>query len=202
MAAAILVWPNSLGGQSPVMTIWRLTLIAAISGLAGLSQLHFLIKLTEQATRDGLTGLLVRRVGEELLESQFAYAQRHDLPFSLLFIDLDNFKSVNDRYGHEAGDSVLREVAARLKRVFRHQDLLIRSGGEEFVVALPGTDSSSAEAAVRRLADFGIGSRPDGSPMTASIGIAERKADAAQRPRELSDLADRRMYEAKRAGRN
>ncbi len=202
MAVAIPIWPNSLGGQSSVMTVWRLTVIAGISGLAGLSQLHFLIKLTEQATRDGLTGLLVRGVGEELLASQFAYAQRHDLPFSLLFIDLDHFKSVNDSYGHEAGDAVLREVAARLRRAFRHQDSLIRWGGEEFVVALPGTDSTSAEAAVRRLAELGIGSRPDGSPMTASIGIVERKAEAVEQPRALSDLADRRMYDAKRAGRN
>jgi diguanylate cyclase (GGDEF)-like protein len=202
MGAAVLVWPNSLDGQSTIMTLWRLALIAAISGLAGLSQLHFLIKLTEQATRDGLTGLLVRRVGEELIGTQFAYAERHNLPFSLLFIDLDHFKTVNDRFGHEAGDSVLRGVATALERAFRHQDSLIRWGGEEFVVALPGTDAGNAEAAVRRLANLGIGSHPDGKPITASIGIAERTVDAAARPRDLWDLADRRMYQAKRAGRN
>lgn len=202
MAGAIVMWPSSLGEQSAVMTLWRLTLIAAICGLAGVNQLQFLIRITEQATRDGLTGLLVRRVGEEILDNQFAYAQRQDLPFALLFIDLDNFKSVNDKFGHDAGDAVLRDAAAQLRRAFRHQDSLIRWGGEEFVVALPGTDSDSAETAVRRLADLGIGARPDRQSMTASIGIAERKTDSVVELRTLIELADRRMYQAKRMGRN
>lgn len=202
MAAAIAIWPNSLSGQSALMTLWRLTLIVAISSLGGLSQLRFLMRLTEQATRDGLTGLLARKVGEELLENQFAHATRHDLPLSVLFLDIDNFKAVNDRFGHEAGDKVLRGVADALRQVFRHEDSLVRWGGEEFVVALPGTSAEDAEVAVRRLADLGIGNRPDDSPITASMGIAERRVDAVVSARDLTDLADRRMYEAKRAGRN
>jgi diguanylate cyclase (GGDEF)-like protein len=202
MVGGIVMWPNSLAGQSELMTLWRLTLIVAISSLGGLSQLHFLVRLTEQATRDGLTGLLVRRVGDELLENLFAYASRHDLPLGLLFLDLDNFKAVNDKHGHETGDAVLRAAAAALKQAFRRQDSLIRWGGEEFVVVLPGTTLNDAEAAVRRLADLGIGDRPGGGPMTASIGIAERTADAVSSARDLSDLADRRMYAAKRSGRN
>jgi diguanylate cyclase (GGDEF)-like protein len=158
--------------------------------------------LTNQSTRDGLTGLLVRRVGEELLKSQFAYAERHDLPLSLLFIDLDHFKSVNDRFGHSAGDAVLREVAACLKRAFRGQETVIRWGGEEFVIALPATDMGSAVASVQRLAQWGIGRRPDGMPMTVSIGIAERKLDRTTQLRDLAALADKRMYMAKQAGRN
>jgi diguanylate cyclase (GGDEF)-like protein len=202
MVAGIVIWPNSLAGQSELLTLWRLTLIVAISSLAGLSQLHFLVRLTEQATRDGLTGLLVRRVGDELLENLFAYASRHDLPLSLLFLDLDNFKAVNDKHGHETGDAVLRAAAAALQQAFRRQDSLMRWGGEEFVVALPGTTLNDAEAAVRRLADLGIGDRPGGGPMTASIGIAERAADAVSSARDLIDLADQRMYAAKRSGRN
>ena len=202
MAVATTLWPMVVGGQSLLMTLWRLVVIAGIGALASLSQLHFLIKLTDQSTRDGLTGLLVRRVGEELLENQFAYAQRHNLPLSLLFIDLDNFKSVNDTFGHPAGDDVLREAAASLKRAFRGQEPVIRWGGEEFVVALPATDMSSALASVQRLAQLGIGRRPDGTAMTASIGIAESKVDGVTRLLDLSDLADKRMYMAKRAGRN
>jgi len=178
MAAAVAIWPNSLGKQSALMTLWRLTLIVAISSLGGLSQLRFLMRLTEQATRDGLTGLLARKVGEELLENQFAHATRHDLPLSVLFLDIDNFKAVNDRFGHEAGDKVLRGVADALRQAFRHEDSLVRWGGEEFVVALPGTSAEDAEVAVRRLADLGIGNRPDDSPITASMGIAERRVDA------------------------
>jgi diguanylate cyclase (GGDEF)-like protein len=202
MAVAIVLWPLVVGGQSQLMTLWRLIVIAGIGALASLGQLHFLIRLTDQSTRDGLTGLLVRRVGEELLESQFAYAQRHKLPLSLLFIDLDNFKSVNDAFGHPAGDAALREAAASLKRAFRGQESVIRWGGEEFVIALPATDMSSALASVQRLAQLGIGQRPDGTPMTASIGIAESNLDRVARLQDLSDLADKRMYMAKKSGRN
>jgi diguanylate cyclase (GGDEF)-like protein len=202
MAIAIQIWPHPLAGHSAAMMLWLLTLVAGISGVAGVNQLDFLIRLTEQATRDGLTGLLVRRVGEEILEAQFAHAKRRNLPFSILFIDLDHFKSVNDKFGHDAGDNVLRDVANHLRQAFRSQDSLIRWGGEEFVVALPGTDMVSAEAAVRRMAVLGIGRNPNGGPITASIGISERLADGLTRPGDIVQRADLRMYEAKRAGRN
>jgi diguanylate cyclase (GGDEF)-like protein len=202
MAFAVEVWPQFLGGQSGAATIWRIILIAGIAGLAGMSQLRFLLRLTAEAMRDGLTGFLTRRVGEELLDHQFAYAKRHDLPFALLFVDLDRFKSINDRFGHKAGDDVLSNVGRIFTELFRRQDVVIRWGGEEFVIGLPGTDAASAEATVHRLAAMGIGQRPDGAPVTASIGVAERKADAIDRLRALTDLADQRMYRAKQAGRN
>jgi diguanylate cyclase (GGDEF)-like protein len=202
MAAAIAVWPSLLDDQSPVAMVWRVALIVGISGLAGLSQLRFLLQLTDQATRDGLTGLLVRKVGAELVDHYFAYSVRSDTPLTLLFIDLDNFKSVNDSFGHEAGDAVLQVVGATLKRAFRQQDILVRWGGEEFVVALPGTARADAEAKLRQLASLGIGHRPDGRAMTASIGVAERIGDQAGDAEVLIGLADRRMYAAKQAGRN
>jgi len=202
MTVAIIVWPGLLSGEAPLSTLWRLGLISGISILAGMSQLRFLLRLTEQAARDGLTGLLVRRVGEEILGNQFAYATRHNSPFSLIFIDLDHFKQLNDRFGHESGDTTLCSVASHLTQLLREQDIIIRWGGEEFVIALPNTDGSSAESTVRRLATSGIGMRPDGSPLTASIGIAERIRDAVGDPGALVDLADQRMYKAKRAGRN
>jgi diguanylate cyclase (GGDEF)-like protein len=202
MVLAVEAWPQFLGGQSGAATVWRIILIAGIAVLAGMSQLRFLLRLTGEATRDGLTALLTRRVGEELLDSQFAYARRHNLPFSLLFIDLDRFKLVNDQFGHKAGDDVLIRVGRTLMDAFRHEDIVIRWGGEEFVVGLPGTDGASAEAAVKRLSALGLGERPDGVAMTASIGIAERLTDGVDRPRALTELADRRMYQAKQAGRN
>jgi len=202
MVVAIAVWPSLLDDQSPVATVWRVALIVGISGLAGLSQLRFLLQLTDQATRDGLTGLLVRRVGAELVDHYFAYSVRSDTPLTLLFTDLDNFKSVNDGFGHEAGDAVLQVVGATLKRAFRQQDILVRWGGEEFLVALPGTALADAEVKLRRLAALGIGLRPDGRAMTASIGIAERIGDKVADAEALIGLADRRMYAAKQAGRN
>ncbi len=202
MALAVLLWPQFLGGQSEVATLWRLFLIASIAVLAGMSQLRFLLRVTEQATRDGLTALLVRSTGEEILESQFAYAQRHDLPYAVLFIDVDHFKSVNDEFGHDAGDAGLRTVATQIARAFRHQDVLIRWGGEEFVVGLPGANLANAEVAVLRLAKLGLGLRPDYRPITASIGIAERQADGIETLGALVEHADSRMYEAKKSGRN
>jgi diguanylate cyclase (GGDEF)-like protein len=202
MFLAVEHWPQFLGGQSGVATVWRLVLIAGIAALAGMSQLRFLLRLTEQATRDGLTHLLLRRVGTEMLESQLAYARRHDLPFALLFIDIDRFKSINDTCGHEAGDAALRSVATQLTRAFRRQDVLIRWGGEEFVVGLPGADAAHVETALLRLAKQGIGPRPEGTPITASIGVAERQADALDSLDALVECADARMYEAKNAGRN
>jgi diguanylate cyclase (GGDEF)-like protein len=182
--------------------LWRLFLMAGIAMLAGMSQLRFLLRLTDQATRDGLTGLLVRGTGEEILENQFAYAQRQKLPFAVIFIDIDRFKSVNDEFGHEAGDAVLREVAAQIGRAFRHQDIQIRWGGEEFVVGLPGANVANAEVAVLRLAKIGLGLRPDQRPVTASVGIAEWQADQLGSLNALVERADARMYEAKTSGRN
>ncbi len=201
-AFGMTLWPEFLDGESARQTLWRLFVIAFWASLGGFSQLLFLLRLTEQATRDGLTNLMVRGTGEEILESQFAYAKRHDLPFAVLFIDIDRFKSINDDFGHDAGDAALRGVATQIARAFRHQDVAIRWGGEEFVVGLPGANLMNAEVAVLRLAKLGLGLRPDYRPVTASIGLAERQADGIETLAELVERADSRMYEAKTAGRN
>jgi len=199
---AIGLWPGLLSGEGPLSTIWRLALIVGISAIAGGSQLQFLLRLTEQAAKDGLTGLLVRRVGEELVHSQCAYAIRNKLPFSIIFIDIDLFKSLNDQFGHDAGDAAIASVAAHLRQLVRQQDVVVRWGGEEFVIGLLGTNAHDAEIAVQRLAISGIGKRPDGTILTASIGIAERVCDDMDSASALIDLADQRMYASKRAGRN
>ena len=202
MAASIAIWPDLLAPQSALATVWRLVISAGISALAGMSQLRLLLVLTEQGTRDGLTGLLVRRVGEEILQQQFSVAARRNMPLSILFLDLDNFKRINDDFGHVAGDEVLRTVAAKLRQALRRQDILVRWGGEEFLIVLPDSDAASAEATVLRLAALGIGPRPDGGPVTASIGIAERMIDAVGEAQLMVTLADERMYAAKAGGRN
>lgn len=202
MVAALMLWPPAAEHRSFFATVWRVALAVGISGWAGMSQLRFLLQLTEQATRDGLTGLLSRRVGDELLEHLFAYSVRNNAPLAVIFIDLDHFKTVNDGFGHEAGDDVLRQAGAVLKQAFRQQDILVRWGGEEFLVALPATDLDDAAVKLCRLAETGIGLRPDGRKMTASLGVAERKRDGIDNAKALVELADQRMYLAKRAGRN
>jgi diguanylate cyclase (GGDEF)-like protein len=201
-AASVLSAPDSLGHVSGSATLLRLFLIAAISSISGMSQLRFLMVLTEQSIRDRMTSALTRSVGEQRINMQFALAARNHLPFAVLFIDLDKFKSINDQYGHEAGDAVLQQTAQSICQTLRHYDTLVRWGGEEFVVLLARTDAAGALATVERIANAGLGLRPDGTPVTASIGIAERVSDGISDPMSLIALADKRMYAAKAGERN
>ncbi|OWW18857.1 diguanylate cyclase [Noviherbaspirillum denitrificans] len=192
----MLNWSSHLGA------FWLLFLIATVAALAGMSQLSFMMSLVRQATHDGLTGCFSRTSGEELLDIQFHIASRSGAPLSVVFLDLDHFKKINDTHGHDAGDRVLRKAAETLRGNLRSGDILLRWGGEEFVIVLPGANGQTAASAVARLLKIGLGLRPDGSPVTASIGIAERLADSASTWHELVEIADQRMYEAKMGGRN
>ena len=191
-----LDWPTFAGA------FWLLALITGVSTLAGMSQLAFMIALVRQAIRDPLTGVFSRRSGEETLDLQFTIAQRSNAALSIAFIDLDHFKSINDTFGHEAGDIVLKEAASTIARHLRRGDMLVRWGGEEFVLIMPNTDHQQAGVAMSRLRQGGFGWRPDQAPVTASIGLSELKADRCDDWRKLIEVADRRMYVAKRRGRN
>jgi diguanylate cyclase (GGDEF)-like protein len=162
-------------------------------------------QLRELAAVDDLTKLPNRRQFLKSLENEFSRAQRHDRPLTVLMIDADDFKLINDRHGHFAGDEVLRTVADRLRGIVRQTDLLGRLGGEEFAVALTETDMPSAlETAERLCCEIAVepfqvaGSRIQ---VTVSVGVATRRArddNAAQ----LLRLADKAMYLAKSGGRN
>ncbi len=181
---------------------WLVTVVALIAVVASVSQLRFMTALIDQSSRDALTGALSRRVGEEILRVGVGVARRQGTPFAAVFVDLDHFKSVNDSFGHSAGDAVLRAVGATLAEVVRRQDAVIRWGGEEFVILLPGTNASGAARLVTRIGARGLSLRPDGAPQTASIGYAEISADGLADGAALVALADARMYRAKQAGRN
>lgn len=196
MQLGMLSWTSHLGA------FWLLFLITAVAALAGMSQLSFMISLVGQASHDGLTGCFGRASGEELMDIQFHIAARSGSPLSVVFADLDNFKGVNDRFGHDAGDRVLNAAAEALRSNLRSGDVLLRWGGEEFAVILPDTDCATAANAVARLREQGLGSRPDGGRQTASFGIAERLADRATDWRQLVETADQRMYQAKLAGKD
>jgi len=202
MVLSILLWPESLGFTSALATLWRLALISGIASVAGASQLRFLMSLVEQATHDAMTKTMTRNAGEQLINWQFAIDERKSSPLAVLFIDIDKFKSINDQFGHEAGDTVLQKAAQSIHASLRRQDILVRWGGEEFLVILPETDSAGAETLLARIASAGLGLRPDGMPVSASVGIAERISDKAPDWTKLVELADQRMYAAKGAGRN
>lgn len=156
--------------------------------------------------RDALTGLYNRREFDRRLAAEFERARRYDGVLSLLMLDLDRFKAVNDRYGHPAGDQVLRQLAELLQANLRPSDLLARYGGEEFSVILPHTGREAALALAERLRaavarySFHLPEVGDLS-LTVSIGAASYPRDA-RTPAALVQAADTALYQAKGAGRN
>lgn len=196
MQAGMLSWSSHLGA------FWLLFLITAVATLAGMSQLSFMSVIVEQGARDSLTGALNRLSGVDLLDSLFHLAGRNRKPLSVVFFDLDNFKQVNDRYGHIEGDRVLARFTSAVKRNLRKSDLLLRWGGEEFILVLPNTSCEQAMEKVAGLRHKGFGLRPDNKPQTASFGVAEYISDNITSWDELVALADQRMYQAKNAGKN
>lgn len=192
----VIAWANYLA------VLWLLLILAAVATIAGMGQMHFMSGLVHQSAHDVLTNAFSRRYGEELLSMHFSQAKRSGAPLSLMFLDIDNFKGINDNYGHEAGDAVLRDMAQTLRQKLRESDVVVRWGGEEFVVIMPQTDSADAVTLAGRLLDGGLGTRPDGMPLTASMGVAEHAVDAEDSIGDMVDAADRRMYAAKRSGKN
>jgi diguanylate cyclase (GGDEF)-like protein len=165
-------------------------------------------QLTEQARRDPLTGVYNRLHMEEVLEREFAAATMH--PMTVALIDLDDFKQINDRYGHLVGDQVLRQFAQTVQRVLRSTDFVARYGGEEFLLVLNYSNESAAEQVLQRLLNE-VSRTPmavvDGQPVhtTFSAGIAtHNNAPGSQfdNVRELLQAADNVLYGAKRDGRN
>jgi diguanylate cyclase (GGDEF)-like protein len=165
--------------------------------------------LVVEATTDQLTGLHNRSHLELVADELVALAERGGRPISCLMIDLDHFKSVNDTYGHGAGDAVLKEAARRFSGAVRRSDVLVRYGGEEFVVLLPDTDTTGAMATATRLrvsleATPIVFEQPGLAPVSiiarASVGVASLTPDV-DGAAGLISLADRAMYRAKALGR-
>jgi diguanylate cyclase (GGDEF)-like protein len=157
------------------------------------------------ALHDGLTGLLNRRALHEHAEAELSRAARSATPFSLILLDVDHFKSINDQYGHAAGDAALRLVANTLTQQVRAYDAVGRWGGEEFLILLPNTALAEARAAAERIREAIEAARlplveGGGVRLTASLGVA-MLADH-QSLHELTQQADAALYRAKQAGRN
>ncbi len=184
-----------------VSTIWLFTLILGVAMFASLNQLRYMLSQVNRASYDVLTGLLTRRAGIEMLDLQYRLTTMSETHLSILYLDLDHFKTVNDLYGHDAGDVVLKLAAQQLCTTVRKGDSVVRWGGEEFIVILPTATPDEANDVIARIMNAGLGLRPDNSPVTASIGVAEIQADAANDWKALIELADHRMYTAKTQGR-
>ena len=158
-------------------------------------------KLSLLATTDALTGVWNRRHGEEYLDGEIAKAQRYGQPLALLLLDIDQFKTINDRLGHKAGDQVLVEFSRRLCDNLRAADQLVRWGGEEFIVILPHCRAEDARGLAEKLRSV-LSGQPIGEAgtVTASFGVAELKPGETRES--WFRRADRALYQAKAAGRN
>jgi two-component system cell cycle response regulator len=160
----------------------------------------------ELALTDALTGLPNRRAVEDWAKGQLGAAVRHGFSFWVVIADLDNFKMINDTYGHDAGDSVLKEFAAILKKRVRTSDICGRTGGEEFIMIFTHAEECNVGIVVARILsqlrehDFSFGSKP--FQVTASFGIAGFQGKGVPDFAKLLNQADAALYAAKRGGRN
>jgi diguanylate cyclase (GGDEF)-like protein len=182
---------------------YTLVALASIFGLAAFSHTLMSSEIEQRAdaTIDPLTGLLNRHalaVRSAEIADQAAISGDW---VSIIECDLDNFKSINDDYGHDRGDSVLREVAHALRRNLRSFELVYRLGGEEFLILLPGAGVAQGRAAAERIRREVERTRPSGLSVTASLGVSAAQGSAVKFD-ELFRHADAALYKAKRAGRN
>lgn len=198
----------------PVGEIWtedrrHLAQTYVNTAVSSLISMHLLAEAEKQSMTDGLTGLYNRRSMESLMQREVALAERHGHSLSVVMIDLDKFKQVNDIHGHAAGDHLLKSFADCVRITLRKTDLAFRYGGDEFVIALPQTPVDQAKQVVEKLrqafaaVDFTHAiTQLDGQP-TLSIGVAEREpGNNILTLENLLAAADQALYDAKSSNRN
>ena len=164
-----------------------------------------LCKVEYMAITDSLTGLFNRRRFHEILSKEFERSKRYATPFSLIMADIDHFKKINDNYGHQAGDTVLKEVTSIIKKNTRETDTTARYGGEEFMVVMPNTNKSDAMNLAERIRssiEKSIFSEIDGQNITVSIGLTGMPDPDITKEDVLIRCTDFALYRAKNTGRN
>jgi diguanylate cyclase (GGDEF)-like protein len=163
-------------------------------------------KVEEMALRDTLTGLYNRRYFQQILEYELNRAKRYRQPLSIVFIDLDHFKDINDQFGHSVGDQFLRQIALKLSVLFRTTDLVARYAGDEFIAILPSTPHEGAMILARRileqLGNYQIMVRGRTLQVSVSVGVDTYEGLEGVGSVGFIDRADKAMYEAKIQGRN
>jgi diguanylate cyclase (GGDEF)-like protein len=167
---------------------------------------QFQQQLYESATRDPLTQAYNKRFFTEQIEKDFRHASRHNLNMSLVIMDVDHFKRINDNYGHPAGDHVLQRLAATVMGSLRAEDAFCRLGGEEFGIIMRDCAITEAMMLAERMRDLVQQTRfvygGDELPVTMSLGVASFDPNRHRGSADLIEEADRFLYDAKRGGRN
>lgn len=200
--------PLNPSGVAAFILLWWLCMTIAVTlGMVLMTAERLQADLDSQANRDPLTGALNRRAFSLIAEKEMARSRRYSKPLSVLIMDLDNFKQINDCYGHDAGDALLCRFVAIAGQILRGEDVFCRFGGEEFVALLPNASAEQALVAAERLRNaFAEESATETSDagrhftITVSIGIAKLAAD--EDIESLLRRADTALYRAKDMGRN
>ena len=158
------------------------------------------------AVTDGLTGISNRPNMEQALQNEFERSMRYGAPLSVVLLDVDHFKGVNDTYGHQKGDEILVAIASLLKKVCRTNDIAARYGGEEFLMILPQSNAQGAFKIAERLREemmkMNFTGNESNFSVTTSCGVAELDRDFIKNTDQLVAIADHALYEAKNSGRN
>lgn len=199
--------------QGQLSAVWQLSGLTGLVSAVGLAEVikadirkqeQLLHEYMQAAMTDGLTGLANRQAFDKALRSAFSEFSSGHPPLSIVILDIDHFKTFNDRWGHQAGDEILQAVARTAIDFFHHRGCVARYGGEEFAVVLPGTDLAEAfRLADRfrgRIKDLSCAYRTTSLHITVSLGVAELQT--SENPEELIRRADTALYTAKRMGRD
>jgi len=183
-----------------------IALIELFSQLVGASigNIKLFEKIQRQATTDGLTGLVNHKTFYEILEKELWRSRRYGGQISLIMVDVDNLKKINDTHGHRAGDKVIREIGRKIKECIRQIDTAARYGGDEFAVILPNTSLGDATVVAQRMVNA-VASSPvtwkrDLIPLSVSVGLGQYDADS--NPEDITSRSDQALYSAKKAGKN
>jgi len=196
------IWPASGSFDARTRTLAKSLAAQAAIALEN-ARLHSIVQ--RQAITDELTELANRRRFTETLDTELRRAERFGAPLGLVFADLDDFKRINDRHGHQVGDQVLRAFADCLRKRVRMIDVAARLGGEEFAVLLVETDLAGAHALAESLRDAAAGLEvpvAGGDPITVTASFGVASYPEARTPEELLAAADAGLYRAKREGKN
>ncbi len=180
--------------------------IELLSQLVGASigNIKLFEKIQRQATTDGLTGLANHKTFYEILEKELWRSRRYGGQISLIMVDIDNLKKINDAYGHRAGDKVIREIGKKIRMCIRQIDTAARYGGDEFAVILPNTSLADAVIAAERMVDA-VSDSPTtwkNEQIALSISVGVGQYDAESSPEDITSRSDEALYTAKQAGKN
>lgn len=200
----VLNLADKMGGG--IFSCEDIALIELFSQLVGASigNIKLFEKIQRQATTDGLTGLANHKTFYEILEKELWRSRRYGGLISLIMIDIDNLKKINDTYGHRAGDKVIKEVSRKVKECIRQIDTPARYGGDEFAVILPNTSLTDAVVVAERMVDMvgrsEITWKKEQISLSISVGLGQ--CDADTHPEDITSRSDQALYRAKQEGKN